>query len=53
MDAKRRKELYAQLRAILMELLYDHKPLPRMEQHDDSALRIHLSESVGAREKMM
>ena len=51
MEPKRRKILYAQLRLILVELLWG-KP-EKVEVVDDNVLRIHASEAVGARERMM
>jgi hypothetical protein len=51
MDESRRKMLYLQLKLILMELLWG-KP-EREEITDDSVLRIHASEVVGTKERMM
>lgn len=55
MDDKRRQELYAQLRAVLMELLYDKQPfiVDKVERDDGSVLNIRVSETVGMRERMM
>ena len=58
MDDNRRKILYAQLKLILIELLWDRKPLPKKleqadGQADSSVLKIHVTEKVGSREQMM
>ena len=50
MDENRRMVLYAQLRAILIELLWP-KPTPKPVS-DENVLRIHASEVVGTKEKM-
>lgn len=54
MDETRRKILYAQLKMILIELLWG-KPQARKAQEvtDDSVLSIHVRESIGTRERMM
>ena len=52
MDDARRKILYAQLRLILMELLWS-RPQPKKRIVDDSILTIHASETVGTKEKMV
>jgi len=54
MDDQRRKELYAQLRMILMELLWGRPQIEKVKEvTDDSVLSIHVREMVGTRERMM
>ena len=55
MNDIRRHKLYAQLKLILMELLWDKKPLSlaKKDNADSSVLSIHVTEKVGSREKMM
>ena len=53
MDDTRRKMLYAQLKLILVELLWGRVKPKQPETRDDNVLRIHASEVVGTQERMV
>ena len=53
MDDARRKVLYAQLRLILAELLRGTVKPKQPKTRDDNVLKIHTSEVVGTRERMV
>ena len=53
MDDARRKMLYAQLKSILVELLWGEVKPKQIETKDDNVLRIHASEVIGTQERMV
>ena len=52
MDDNRKKELYSQLKDILLELKESGDSPPVVEQLDDGVLRIHIKDAFGTKERI-